>query len=165
MTPKGCRIVVEPACWRTITGAASLQSGRETGGILLGWRHSTGVYVCDVVEIPDRRASRTQYLRQHHLASESLDRFLDTRPARSPVGYVGEWHTHPAPQGPSRSDRRQLKQLSQHLHDDVALIVAVHDPRSGLWTPQGLCARSGRARPAHVDISSAQPDTTTRGNQ
>ena len=165
MTPKGCRIVVEPACWRTITDAALLQSGRETGGILLGWRHSTGVYVCDVVEVPDRRASGTQYLRRHRLASEFLDRFLDTCPARSPVGYVGEWHTHPAPQGPSRSDRRQLKQLSQHLHDHVALVVAVHDPHSGLWTPQGLCARSGRARPAHIDISSAQPDATTQGNQ
>ena len=164
MAPRTCQIVVEPTCWSTITDCASLQAGRETGGILLGWRHSTGIYVCDAIEVPDRRASRDQYMRRHSLASESLNRFLDTLTARSPVGYVGEWHTHPAPQGPSRTDRKQLKSISQHLHDDIALIVASHDPRSRVWKPQGLCARAGRVKPAHVDITPAQPDAP-RGHQ
>ena len=164
MTPRTCQIVVEPTCWSTIIDSADLQAGSETGGILLGWRHSTGVYVCDVIEVPDRRASRNQYVRRHGLASESLNRFLDTLPARSPVGYVGEWHTHPAPQGPSRTDRRQLKGISRHLHDYIALIVASHDPRSGVWKPQGLCARAGRVKPAHIDITHAESDAP-RGDQ
>ena len=159
MTPRRCQIVVEPVCWSAITDSAAQQTGRETGGILLGWRHSTGIYVCDAIEVPDRRASRNQYVRRHGPASESLNRFLDTLPAQSPVGYVGEWHTHPAPQGPSRADRRQLKSISQHLHDNVALIVASHDPRSGAWKPRGLCARAGRVKPAHIDITPTQPDT------
>lgn len=158
MPPRSCQIVVEPACWTTITDSASLQAERETGGILLGWRHSSGVYVSDAVEVPDRRAGRSQYVRRHGLASESLNRFLDTLPAQSPVGYVGEWHTHPAPQGPSRIDRRRLKGISRHLHDDIALIVASHDPRSGAWKPQGLCARAGRVKPAHIDITHAESD-------
>ena len=158
MRPRRCEIVVEPASWQTITDAASQQPGSETGGILLGWRHSFGIYVCNVMEVPDRRASRAQYTRRHSSASEFLGRFLDTLPAESPVGYVGEWHTHLAPQGPSRTDRRQLKRISQHLHDDIALIVAMQDPRSGLWGPQGLCAQAGRARTAHIEVRPAQPE-------
>lgn len=158
MRPRRCEIVVEPAGWQTITDAASEQSELETGGILLGWRHRSGIYVCDAMEVPDRKASRAQYVRLHSSASEFLGRFLDTLPAESPIGYVGEWHTHPAPQGPSRTDRRQLKRISQHLHDDIALIVAMHDPHSGMWGPQGLCARAGRARTAHIDVRTARPE-------
>ncbi len=159
MPPRTCQIVVEPTCWATITDSASLQAERETGGVLLGWRHSAGVYVCDAIEIPDRRAGRSQYVRRHGPASESLNRSLDTLPAPSPVGYVGEWHTHPAPHGPSRTDRKQLRGISRRLHDDIALIVASHDPRSGVWEPQGLCARAGRVEPAHIHITPAQPET------
>lgn len=165
MRDQPCRIVIEPECWDAIITAASQRTEKETGGILLGWRHSTGIYVCEAIEIPDRRATRTEYMRRHGPATESLEHFLATLPERSPIGYVGEWHTHLAPQGPSRTDRKQLKRISQHLGDDLALVVAAHDPRSDRWTPQGLCARVGRARPADIDISPTQPDPTTRGDQ
>lgn len=147
-----CRIVVEPSGWQTATTIASQHEGRETGGILLGWRHTTGLYVSRFIEVADQYATRTGYLRRHALAASHLEELLGELPAGSPIGYVGEWHTHPQRARPSWTDRTELRRISKSRDADIALIVAVCDPGHVEWVPVGLCARSGRVRPAVVEM-------------
>ena len=152
MSHRICRVVVEPSGWQTAITAASRQAGRETGGILLGWRHTEGVYVSQFIEIEDRHATRTGYLRRHAPATKQLEESIGELSDGSPIGYVGEWHTHPARVSPSRTDRSELKRISKNRHADIALIVAVYDPGVAEWVPLGLCARSGRVRLAVVEM-------------
>ena len=158
-----CQIVIEPSGWQRATTAASQQGGRETGGILLGWRHSTGVYVSQFIEVPDRLATRRSYLRRHALATERLENSIGALPEGSPVGYVGEWHAHPNRQGPSRTDRNQLKRISERRTADITLIVASYDQGAAQWTPVGFCAKSGRVRQAVIVMSKiTEPHSTRR---
>ena len=147
-----CRIVVEPSGWHAATTLASQQEGRETGGILLGWRHTTGVFVSRFVEVADQYATRTGYLRRHALAASYLEKIFGELPVGSPIGYVGEWHTHPKRARPSWTDRTELKRISKSRDADIALIVAVYEPGDVEWVPVGLCARSGTVRPAVVEM-------------
>ena len=153
MTRDLCRIVVEPSGWHAATTFAAQQEGRETGGILLGWRHTTGIYVSRFIEVADRDATRSGYLRRHAMAASHLEELLGELPAGSPIGYVGEWHTHPKRARPSWTDRTELKRISKNRDADIALIVAVYEPGDVEWVPVGLCARSGTVRPAVVEMS------------
>lgn len=157
MRRQPCRIVVEPSAWATVTTSASQQPERETGGILLGWRHNAGVCVAEFIEVPDRRSTRSSYMRRHVAAAQRLENALSGLPEGSPEGYVGEWHTHPEPQGPSRTDRSHLKQISKQHQETVTLIVVVYDPATGEWEPRGLCGRSGKASSAVVEIRRPLP--------
>ena len=149
MRDQACQIVVETSSWLEATTAASLTQ-LETGGILTGWRHSAGIYVSRFIEVPDSSASRASYLRRHTLATEHLENLIESLPEGPPIGYVGEWHTHPGDQGPSRTDRNQLKRISKKLRSDIALIILVQDHE--VWKPVAICARFGRVHPATVEI-------------
>ena len=107
--------------------------------------------------MPDGRSTHFSYMRRHAAAAQHLTDALDSLPEGSPEGYVGEWHTHPAPQGPSRTDRNQLKQISKQCQATVALIVLAHDPATGQWEPRGLCGRSGGAGLALIEIRPPRP--------
>ena len=152
-----CRIVIDPSAWLPATTAAAQQPERETGGVLLGWRHGTGVCVSEFIEVPDHRSTRSSYLRSDTAATQRLQDILGGLPEGSPEGYVGEWHTHLAPQGPSRTDRSHLKKISRIRRDGVALIVLAHDPATDVWEPRGLCGRSGKTHPTAVEIRPPQP--------
>lgn len=58
-------------------------------------------------------------------------------PARG--GYVGEWHTHPADIGPSRTDLRALAAIARLAQGPVALVVLA-DPAQGLSHVYGRVA-------------------------
>ena len=157
MRRRACRIVVEPSAWVAATTAAAHHPERETGGILVGWRHSADICVSEFIEVPDRHSTRSSYLRRHAAAAQCLQDTLGSLPEESPRGYVGEWHTLPAPQGPSRTDLSHLKQISRKCPARIALIVLAHDPATGVWEPHGVCGRSGRTHPAVVEIRTPQP--------
>lgn len=95
----------------------------EAGGILLGYRTDTGVRATTAVHVPDRRASATSYRRSHRLASHVLAEALAAKPPGNPVGYVGEWHSHPVPVGPSPMDLTVIADIASRTDDAVLLVV------------------------------------------
>lgn len=119
---------------------------RETGGILLGWREPDAVVVSEMIEVVDPEASPMSYVRRHAHAEAALQRALEDAAPGDPVGYVGEWHAHPAPQGPSRQDRRELRALARRTAHPVALVVLAHNPELAEWTRVALVACSCRVR-------------------
>lgn len=144
-------IVLQAKAWAQAQSAAGRDAPYETGGILLGWRVEGGVFVPAIVEVPDRHAGHSFYRRRHNAAEAVMQDVLATFPPESAVGYVGEWHVHPKPCGPSWLDRRELRRISKKAAGTVALVVCAPDA-NGTWMPHGACATRGRSQAAAVHI-------------
>jgi len=97
---------------------------KERGGILVGFRDGTDITVEDIIEVPDATARRTTYVRREHPAREALNDYLKRTGSNDPVGYVGEWHTHPAQVPLSRTDQHAMRTMARKNRKPVALVVA-----------------------------------------
>jgi integrative and conjugative element protein (TIGR02256 family) len=111
---------------------------RETGGLLLGWWEGMMPIVADVIEVPDPRATRTRWTRHEQSAASALEAAL-TSPRDPNLGYVGEWHSHPADLGPSSRDISELRSISRQYPN--ALVLAVVRYRGSV---ESRLARAGR---------------------
>lgn len=127
---EGARIVLSADAARTIRDACWAALPRETGGILVGWRGGASrlsVTAMTAVVVVDPVAGRTAYELDRERAQRALDvsiaHGLDSR-----LGYVGEWHSHPAPQPPSSQDLHSLSDSARLASGPVALVVAALSP-------------------------------------
>ncbi|OHX06863.1 Mov34/MPN/PAD-1 family protein [Micromonospora sp. WMMB235] len=109
----------------------------ETGGILLGFRTPNLIVVTRTVTVADPQSSRRSYLRRHRQAQARMA--IGRGDAPPVVGYVGEWHTHPADIGPSRTDLRALAAIARLAQGPVALVVLA-DPAQRLSHLHGRVA-------------------------
>lgn len=94
---------------------------RETGGILMGFRTPVAVVVTRMLTVPDPRSSPHSYLRRRRRAQAQMAATHTETPRV--VGYVGEWHTHPEDEEPSRTDLRAIAETARLASDTVALLV------------------------------------------
>lgn len=116
-------------------GMAALPN--ETGGILLGFRAPRLIVVTRTVTVADPQSSRRGYLRRYRQAQGRMA--IGRGDAPPVVGYVGEWHTHPADTGQSRTDLRALAAIARLTQGPVALVVLA-DPAQGLSHVHGRVA-------------------------
>lgn len=115
---------------------------KELGGILVGWWEDSGTAIVhDLLVVPDTGAGWNHYWRKHHGAQEILNNYRDGLDDHR-VGYVGEWHSHPAPQLPSGTDRAALTSISRRSRSAVVLVVLSVDQSE--VTPHALIGRPGR---------------------
>jgi len=98
----------------------------ETGGLLLGWWEDNHVHVEDILEIKDESASSVSWIRHEHLSQESLKKYLNES-SGSPIGYVGDWHSHTSRTGVSSIDIQSIKKASIQYNKPLALIVYKSD--------------------------------------
>ena len=147
--PRAVRLV--DSALEAATTAAAAAFPKETGGILIGWREPGAIVVAELTEVIDPTASLATYTRSHAHAEAALRRVLASAEPQDPIGYVGEWHVHPAPQGPSRRDRHELRAVARRSAHPIALMVLVHDPASASWCPTALTATSCRVRAATIE--------------
>ena len=143
-------LVVSKAALAQAFADASFAFPRETGGILLGWREPDAIVVVRLLKVTDPESGCASYTRIHAYAESALLEAIAVMDPGDPVGYVGEWHSHPALQGPSRRDRRELRAVARRTEHPVALIVVAYDPVADRWTPTGLTAKSCWTRTATV---------------
>jgi integrative and conjugative element protein (TIGR02256 family) len=130
---------IDPNALSTATHLALAALPRETGGILVGWHEEAIVVVAGMLAVPDKKAGRRHYVRNHKHAQKVLDAHRHTCDDDR-VGYVGEWHSHPAPQPPSSVDYNALAELTRDTSDQVALVVLAVHPDNQV-TPVGATAR------------------------
>jgi proteasome lid subunit RPN8/RPN11 len=119
---------------------------RERGGLLLGWWNGDEVAVRHLVEVPDPGATATNWTRNQAAAQKALDQeraALDD----SRLGYVGDWHTHPAAIWASPADKAALRRVSRQYQEPIVLIVAL--PNGGLDIHT---AHTGRTRTTYINI-------------
>ena len=118
------RLRVSAQARDALRAAARKSVTAERGGILLGYRDGNEIAVEDTIEVPDATAARTTYLRRERPAREALSGYLERTGHDDVIGYVGEWHTHPAPQPPSDTDRHAMRTMARKNRNPVALVVA-----------------------------------------
>lgn len=126
-----------------LAGRHAVEAGaKEIGGIMVGWwEGNCTAVVHDLLIVPDVRAGRNHYNRRHSAAHSVLTTYREGLDDHR-VGYVGEWHTHPAPQRPSETDRAALAAIARQGQSAVALVVlAVTEDHV---TPYALVGQAGR---------------------
>lgn len=103
----------------------------ETGGILLGVLSDHAPWVTSVIEVPPRCPHPSRYELPegvtHAIVAEA--RLKDPR-----LGYIGDWHTHPADTGPSALDLRSLGKLARRAlgrGEPPPVLLIVRKSRSG----------------------------------
>ncbi|MFF1693325.1 SAVED domain-containing protein [Streptomyces sp. NPDC058257] len=137
MTRPAPRIELRQAAYEVIASATAQQLPRETGGILLGYQEDANVVVTHALMVNGQGASTHRYVRDDIKANTLLAGFLAERSDDDPTGYVGEWHSHPAPSGPSPTDLAAMRAMAREHDGPIALIVYAPggtDPFSGLTT-------------------------------
>lgn len=100
----------------------------EAGGVLIGYREDDGIVATDAIAVPAPTSGRNRYVRDDDRANELLRGYLADRHPSDVIGYVGEWHSHPAPSGPSYIDIESLRAIVKAAHGSIALIVYAPGP-------------------------------------
>jgi integrative and conjugative element protein (TIGR02256 family) len=135
----------------TATTLALAALPRETGGILVGWHEDDTVVVIAMLAVPDKKAGRRHYVRNHKRAQKVLDQYREAC-ADDRIGYVGEWHSHPAPQPPSNVDYNALVDLATDVAGQVVLVVLAIHPDHHV-TPVGATARRTATEVIITDVT------------
>lgn len=149
MTPRGERLIeVAETAAADLQAAAHAALPNETGGILLGWRTASGLHVAQAAEVPDPGATTHGYQRNFDAAQSLVTMTLAHQPADSPLGYIGEWHSHPAPVAASHADLRWIRRLAWDLGGPIGLVVASLSTDS--WRLSGVLASRFRTHNAVI---------------
>jgi proteasome lid subunit RPN8/RPN11 len=92
-----------------ITNAAAAAHPKETGGVLLGVLTRGRPWITTAVEVPHAGATGVYY----ELAGGAAPAVVDAMTLLDPrLGYLGEWHSHPADHGPSDLDARSMRAIA-----------------------------------------------------
>ncbi|MFD0501737.1 Mov34/MPN/PAD-1 family protein [Streptomyces chiangmaiensis] len=137
MTRPATRIDLRQEAYEVIASATAQHLPQETGGILLGYREDSNVVVTHALVVDGQGASTHRYVRDDVTANALLAAFLAQRAGDDPTGYVGEWHSHPAPSGPSPTDVAAMQATAREYDGPLALLVYAPggaDPFFGLIT-------------------------------
>lgn len=113
----------------------------ETGGILLGYQENGTIVATHALVVEGQGATTNRYVRDDIRADEHLQEFLEQRAEDDPIGYVGEWHSHPAPCGPSTVDHAAMRATAKVSSTPIALLVFAPGPTGAFF---GLIARRQR---------------------
>jgi integrative and conjugative element protein (TIGR02256 family) len=151
---------------RAIELEKARQHPLEAGGILTGYRKGDAIVVTHAIAVPAATHRRTVYVRDDVRANELLRQFLADREGDDPTGYVGEWHSHPAPTGPSTVDASTLRDLALLAHGPIALVVCTSSPGPALVALVARRRKQVRAvvTAAAVTILKAGNTTATPGD-
>ena len=105
MGPNRDEVVLCTAAHNLITSYAQQYLPAEIGGILLGYREDRLLIITDaLIVVNPVPTAANRYDRDDVQANRQLRGWLAARDRDDPVGYIGEWHSHPARGGSSALD-------------------------------------------------------------
>jgi proteasome lid subunit RPN8/RPN11 len=115
-------IDVHPNAINVIVVTASSAHPREIGGLLLGWWDTDRIVVRHAVEVADPAATTSSWSRDQPRAQAALETALAEH--HHPwLGYVGDWHSHPAAHGASRQDLASIRRASRQYSQPLVLLI------------------------------------------
>ncbi|UXA13660.1 SAVED domain-containing protein [Mycobacterium sp. SMC-8] len=135
------RIHLQNAAHTLITSETAKHLPLETGGVLLGYREDADIIVTHALVVDGKLPSVNRYVRDDVKANELLGAFREGRADDDPIGYIGEWHSHPASSGPSPTDVHAIRATAKS--SDAAIALLVHIPSSS-QAFSGIVAARGR---------------------
>lgn len=145
------RVRLMTAASKAITDESRVALPLESGGILLGYREDQHIVITEALVIKSVAATTHRYVRDDVAANVQLRTFLDSRSPDDPVGYVGEWHSHPGPSQPSRTDIQAIRSTAQAAAGPVALVVC-----SAVGEPQFRAVIATRRRFGRISAQEAE---------
>ncbi|VEH89530.1 Uncharacterised protein (plasmid) [Tsukamurella tyrosinosolvens] len=123
MTRPSPNIDVHAEAQQAIASETARRLPLEAGGILLGYREDSNVIVTHALAIGSAKATTDRYVRDDARANALLKEFLAPRAADDPIGYVGEWHSHPIPSAPSPIDIAAIRAAAKGSDGPLAMLV------------------------------------------
>lgn len=122
MKPRKTLAEVHADAVTTISDLASTSHPKETGGLLLGWWANGRVVIRYAIEVADPNATVNSWSRDERSAQAALDTALAEQ-EHPWLGYVGDWHSHPAGHGTSSQDLMSIRRASIAYEQPLVLIV------------------------------------------
>ena len=128
----GWEIILDSELVKKLSDFRMERLPNETGGVLLG-SHDNGrqlIYIADALPSPpDSQERTTSYIRGVQGLEDRVRSI--SRVTGNMLGYVGEWHSHPAGSSatPSNRDKKLLKWVCEgmRVHGQPGLILVVGD--------------------------------------
>lgn len=153
MTRPPTSIDLRVDAYETIASETANHLPRETGGILLGYQENRTIVATHALVVEGQGTTNDRYVRDDVRANKLLKEFLEQRADGDPIGYVGEWHSHPSPSGPSPIDHVAMRATAKDSSNPIALLVFAPGETDAFF---GLIARRqrfGRATTKEATIS------------
>ena len=141
MTRPPTRIELRVDAYETIAFEAANHVPQETGGILLGYQDNGTIVATHALVVEGQGATTNRYVRDDIRADKLLQEFLEQRADDDPIGYIGEWHSHPSPSGPSTVDHAAMRATAKVSSNPIALLVFAPGATGAIF---GLIARRQR---------------------
>lgn len=157
MTRSPTRIDLRGDAYETIASETANHLPRETGGILLGYQENGTIVATHALVVEGQGTTTNRYVRDDVGANKLLKEFLEQRADDDPTGYIGEWHSHPSPSGPSPVDHTAMRATAKVSSSPIALLVFAPGETDAFF---GLIARRqrfGRATTKEAAISLPPP--------
>ncbi len=134
----------------------------ETGGIVAGVFVEGRPWITHVKEIPSRVSGHSSYVLPAGKTSPAVAALRASDPR---VGYLGDWHSHPANVGASSLDFRTLRQSSQAKDVRAPLLVVVRRDILGTYALDVHAWARIRSRRVHLADSGPLPGLDIQGSQ
>jgi hypothetical protein len=126
VTAPAWRVWIAEGAAAAITQTGMAAHPRETGGVLVGVHtHGSRPWITHAVELPSKKATGSFYEVPAGARRKAIARL---RRQDRRLGYLGEWHVHPADVEPSSTDTDTMSRLAA-------------DPEAGCKRPVLLVAR------------------------
>lgn len=122
-------LVVSESAQAAMVAAAAQAHPYETGGLLIGVHLDNQPWVTRAIEIPSPNRGRHHYKIP---AGATQPAVHGARRGDPRLGYLGDWHTHPADVGPSPTDLATLAIFSiKHPRTPNPTLVVVRNSADG----------------------------------
>lgn len=122
------RLLIARSALAQATAAATTAGRTETGGVLIGFRAGSDVYVTNALVVPADTATGTRYVSTEASRDAALARFREKHPDDR-IGYVGTWHSHLGTSKSSPTDKRTLRSEAADAPDLVAMLIVLKTRR------------------------------------
>lgn len=122
------RLLIARTALARATAAATTAGPAETGGVLIGFRAASDVYVTNALVVPSDTATGTRYVSREASRDAALSRFREKHPDDR-LGYVGTWHSHLGTSKASPTDKRTLRSEAADAPDLVAMLIVMKTRR------------------------------------
>lgn len=129
-TPDQPKVFISERAAADLRRCAAQAHPNETGGVLLGVRTAGRPWVVQAVEVLTTDRGRHHYRLPAGTTSAAV---ADARRSDPRLGYLGEWHSHPADVGPSPTDRATMRRLSLRDPRTGLLLIVVRHGSRGPW--------------------------------
>ncbi|MCC6237277.1 MAG: Mov34/MPN/PAD-1 family protein [Dehalococcoidia bacterium] len=115
----------------------------EAGGILVGVSISARPWITHAVPIPSASASTQHYEIPDDATPAAVDELRRTDPR---LGYLGDWHSHPADLPASAEDVDSLRAITARVGARPRPVLAIIRRRAGQHRVDFLVSEQGRER-------------------